>query len=161
MTPTPGDIVFAHSNGIIGRLIRLAERLRWKRGSHWNHACVISRVDENGTAYVIQADIRGVNEARLDSVGEYVLIAPPCNRDKVLEFTKLQVGSGYGIGTILSIAIDVITPEWFPAIRRDDTWICSAVTAEALRYAGWLQPWGDIYTVTPSQLWDALQPATM
>ena len=159
--PVPGDIVFAHSNGIVGRAIRFAERLRWRKGSHWNHACIISRVDDKGVAYVIQADIRGVTEALLGSVGEYTLLEPPCDRAKVLEFTNKQVGSKYGLLSIVSIIIDILTPEWFPAIRRDDTWICSAVTGEALRYAGWLQPWGDIYTVTPSQLWSALESANI
>jgi len=156
--PLPGDIVFAHSNGIMGRAIRFGEFLRWRKGSHWNHACVISRVDKDGVAYVIQADIKGVNEARLDSVGDYIILEPPArvNRNKILAFTKAQVGSKYGILSILSIVTDIISPNWFPAMRRKNTWICSAVTGEALRYGGWLQNWADIYTVTPAQLFDAL-----
>ena len=157
--PLPGDIVFAHSNGIMGRAIRFGEFLRWRKGSHWNHACVVSRVDKDGVAYVIQADIKGVNEARLDSVGQYVIIELPArvNRNKVLAFTKAQVGSKYGILSILSIVTDIITPNWFPSMRRKNSWICSAVTGEALRYGGWLHNWADIYTVTPAQLFDALE----
>jgi len=157
--PLPGDIVFAHSNGIMGRAIRFGEFLRWRKGSHWNHACVVSRVDKDGVAYVIQADIKGVNEARLDSVGQYVIIELPArvNRNKVLSFTKAQVGSKYGILSILSIVTDIITPNWFPSMRRKNSWICSAVTGEALRYGGWLHNWADIYTVTPAQLFDALE----
>jgi len=157
--PLPGDIVFAHSNGLMGRAIRFGEFLRWRKGSHWNHACVVSRVDKDGVAYVIQADIKGVNEARLDSVGQYVIIELPArvNRNKVLSFTKAQVGSKYGILSILSIVTDIITPNWFPSMRRKNSWICSAVTGEALRYGGWLHNWADIYTVTPAQLFDALE----
>ena len=157
--PLPGDIVFAHSNGIMGRAIRFGEFLRWRKGSHWNHACVVSRVDKDGVAYVIQADIKGVNEARLDSVGQYVIIELPArvNRNKVLSFTKAQVGSKYGILSILSIVTDIITPNWFPSMRRKNSWICSAVTGEALRYGGWLHNWADIYTDTPAQLFDALE----
>ena len=156
--PLPGDIVFAHSNGIMGRAIRFGEFLRWRKGSHWNHAFVISRVDKDGVAYVIQADIKGVNEARLDSVGDYIILEPPSrvNRNKVFAFTKAQVGSKYGILSILSIVTDIISPNWFPAMRRKNTWICSAVTGEALRYGGWLNNWADIYTITPAQLFDAL-----
>ena len=157
-TPVPGDIVFAHSNGLMGRAIRFGEMLRWRKGSHWNHACVVSRVEQDGTAYVIQADIRGVNEARLDSVGQYVIIELPArvNRNKVLAFTKAQVGSKYGILSILSIVFDILSPNWFPSVRMPRTWICSAVTGEALRYGGWLQNWDDLYCVTPAQLFDAL-----
>jgi hypothetical protein len=142
----------------MGRAIRFGEFLRWRKGSHWNHACVISKVDKDGVAYVIQADIKGVNEARLDSVGDYIILEPPArvNRNKVLAFTKAQVGSKYGILSILSIVTDIISPNWFPAMRRKNTWICSAVTGEALRYGGWLNNWADIYTITPAQLFDAL-----
>jgi hypothetical protein len=142
----------------MGRAIRFGEFLRWRKGSHWNHACVISRVDKDGVAYVIQADIKGVNEARLDSVGDYIILEPPArvNRNKVLAFTKAQIGSKYGILSILSIVTDIISPNWFPAMRRKNTWICSAVTGEALRYGGWLHNWADIYTITPAQLFDAL-----
>ena len=157
-TPVPGDIVFAHSNGLMGRAIRFGEMLRWRKGSHWNHACVISRVDQDGTAYVIQAELKGVSEATLDSVGDYVVLEPPhgVNRNKVLAFTKMQVGSKYGILSILSIVFDIISPDWFPSLRMPNTWICSAVTGEALRYGGWLHDWNDIYCTTPSQLFDSL-----
>ena len=157
-TPVPGDICFAHSNGLMGRAIRFAEFLRWRKGSHWNHACVISRVDQDGTAYVIQAQLIGVAEARLDSVGEYVIIEPPrgVNRNKVLAFTKAQVGSKYGILSSISIVFDIISPDWFPSLRMPRTWICSAVTGEALRYGGWLHNWDDLYCITPSQLFDSL-----
>ena len=135
-TPVPGDICFAHSNGLMGRAIRFAEFLRWRKGSHWNHACVISRVDQDGTAYVIQAELKGVSEA--------------------LAFTKAQVGSKYGILSIISIVFDIISPDWFPSLRMPRTWICSAVTGEALRYGGWLHNWDDLYCITPSQLFDSL-----
>jgi hypothetical protein len=155
----PGDIVFAHSNGFAGRLIRFGERLRWKRGSVWNHAAVISRI-EDGVAYVIQADIRGVNEAPLSSVGSYITMEPPqgCDRVAVLQFAQAQVAAKarYSLGSILSIAFDIITPNWFPEVRRDNTWICSALVAEALRFGGWLHCWGSVYCVTPAELFDAL-----
>jgi len=156
--PAPGDIVFAHSNGLAGRLIRLGEFLRWRKGSHWNHACVISRIDSQGEAYVIQADLKGVNEAPLSSVGQYVIIELPrgVNRNKVLGFTKAQLDSKYGLLSILSIVFDILSPNWFPSMRMPNTWICSAVTGEALRYGGWLQNWDDLYCVTPAQLFEAL-----
>ena len=157
-TPVPGDIVFSHSSGWMAKCIRYAERLRWRKGSYWNHACVISRVDRDGTVYVIQAQLKGVAEARLDSVGHYVVLEPPygVNRNKVLAFTKMQVGSSYGLLSILSIMFDIISPDWFPSLRMPRTWICSAVTGEALRYGGWLHDWDDLYCITPSQLFDSL-----
>lgn len=152
-TPKPGDIVFAHNTGLMARAIRLGEWLRFRKGSYFNHACVVDRV-EDGVAYVIQAEPRGVtSDKTLDSVGEYVLFSPSeLDVQKILEFSRAQVGSRYGWLSIVSIVVDLVTPDWFPALRARGTWICSAVTAEALRYGGWLAEWGDIYIVTPAQL---------
>ena len=165
MTVTPGDIVFAHSNGAMGRLIRLGEHLRFKRGSQWNHMAVVSdEVDVDGMPLVIQATLRGVtSNGRLDQValnGNYVTIPPPdaCDRYELLVFMKHQVGIEYGIGTIVAIALDIATWDWFPAFRgsRKNSWICSAVALEAMRFAGWLHDFVNIYTVTPQDGWNAL-----
>ena len=155
--PQAGDIIFAHSNGIMGRLIRMGERLRWgEHASYWNHAAIVSRI-ENGEAFVIQADLRGVNEAPLESVGIYKLVSLPdgVSKDTVLRFLNAQVGSKYGLLSILCIALDLLTWNSAPDLRRSGTWICSALVAESLRAGGWFCPasnYGDIYTVTPAQL---------
>jgi hypothetical protein len=156
--PIPGDICFSHSSGWMAKCIRFAEFLRWRKGSYWNHACVISRVDQDGTVHVIQATLKGVVESPLESIGQYVIIEPPyrVNRNRILEFTKAQIGMSYGVLSILSIMFDIISPSWFPSFRMPRTWICSAVTGEALRYGGWHHDWDDLYCVTPSQLFTAL-----
>ena len=75
-----------------------------------------------------------------------------------MQFAQAQVAAKarYSLGSILSIAFDIITPNWFPEVRRDNTWICSALVGEALRFGGWLHCWGSVYCVTPAQLFDAL-----
>jgi hypothetical protein len=75
--------------------------------------------------------------------------------EEVVKFMRLQVGERYGFLTIASIALDILTPK-FVSLRRDGTWICSAVAAEALRFAGWYHTWGDVYEVMPSDLWRAI-----
>ena len=83
--PQPGDIGFAHSDGIFGKLIRFGERIRWgENPSHWNHAFIVDRVVMEGTiengdvkfiTYIIQAEPSGVtNDKRIESVGAYTLI---------------------------------------------------------------------------------------
>ena len=164
----PGDIGFAHSDGIFGKLIRFGERIRWgENPSHWNHAFIVDRVVMEGTiengdvkfiTYIIQAEPSGVtNDKRIESVGAYTLIEPfpSQSRSQILEFARAQVGSKYGWATIISVAIDIITPNWFPSFRRAGTFICSALVAESLRFGGWLHSWKDIYTVTPAQLFEA------
>jgi hypothetical protein len=78
------------------------------------------------------------------------------DKEKMLKFAEHQVGDHYSFLTILSIALDIATPNWFPAFRRSGTWICSALAGESLRAGGWIHDWGDVYTVTPAQLWFAL-----
>jgi len=162
---TPGDIGFAHTHGWMGKLIRLGEWLRFKRGSEWNHQFVVSdEVDVDGTPFVIQATLRGVTDtARLDQVapgGRYITMAPPdaCDRHELLVFMKSQVGIRYSLMTILAIAIDIVTWDWFPAFRgaRKPSWICSALVNEAMRFSGWLHPWIDLYSVTPQDGYCAL-----
>jgi len=113
----------------------------------------------DGVAYVVQAEPRGVTRDKtLASVGEYTLVAPPAGTDtaKMLAFATAQVGKRYSFLSILSIVVDILTPNWFPAVRRADTWICSALVAESLRSGGWLHNWGDVYIVTPAQLFQCL-----
>jgi len=166
--PQPGDIGFAHSNGWMGKAIRFGERIRWgEKPSHWNHAFVVDRVEmvgsvSDGTArfvtYIIQAEPSGVTDDKpIESVGAYTLVEPhpDHSRKDILAFARAQVGSHYGWLSIASCALDCMTPNWFPSLRRAGTWICSALVGEALRYGGWLHDFGDIYTVTPAQLFTA------
>lgn len=154
--------MFCHGSDTIGKAIRLAQRLRWKQGAKWNHVAIVDRI-EDGVAYVIQAEARGVtNFRRLDEIApggvyELVKLPPGVPAKDVLEFARAQVGTKYGFATIAAIAIDIITPGWFPSLRpankNSNSWICSAVIAEAMRAGGWIRRWPDIYLVTPAQLW--------
>ena len=160
--PQPGDIGFAHSNGIMGKAIRFGERLRWGvKPSHWNHAFIVDTVEHDGEEWVvtiIQAEPSGVTQGkRIETVGDYILVEPlpTHSRASILAFARAQVGSHYGWGSIASNVLDILTPDWFPSFRSQDSWICSALVAEALRFAGWLYDWGDIYIVTPAQLFSA------
>ena len=160
--PQPGDIGFAHSNGIMGRAIRFGERIRFgEKPSHWNHAFIVDTVERDGNEWVvtvIQAEPHGVTcDKRIETVGEYVLLAPHPTHDRgdILTFARAHIGDRYGFMSIVSEVLDIASPNWWPAFRRRSTWICSALVAESLRFAGWLHDWGDIYTVTPAQLFEA------
>ena len=102
-----------------------------------------------------------MNAAKLTSVGEFYIQGLPegVDAERVIKFHESQMGSKYSILSILSILIDIITPNFFPEFRRDRTWVCSALVAEGLRAGGWFTEksnWGSIYTVTPSQLFDSM-----
>jgi hypothetical protein len=112
---------------------------------------------------LIQAEARGVTgDRRLSTVspgGSFALLRPPPEVDptKTIAFARGEVGARYGFLTIGAIAFDVLTPLWlhFP-FRQPNTWICSAIAAESLRFGGWYCRWPDIYAVTPSQLYREL-----
>lgn len=164
--PRCGDLVFCHSKGIVGRAIRLGERLRFRSGDFYNHVAVLDRPTPDGKDwYVIQAEARGVTSDKLLSSvspgGSHIIVRPPAsvNAADQMEFVRAQVGQEYGFLTILSIAIGIILPRFIrmPSFREDETWICSAIQGEGLRAGGWVHNWSDIYQVVPSELFASLK----
>ena len=154
-----GDLGFSRTNGAMGHLIRYGEWLKF-RSCDFNHAFVV--VAEGNTyeeILVVQATLRGVRIDTLASLFpnslEIHITTPPAdaNPQKIALFALSQVGSPYGLMSISCISIDILTPDWFVSFRRNGTWVCSALTAECLRYAGHLIDWKDIYIVTPTELW--------
>lgn len=143
----------------MGVLIRFGEWIRFRSGSRWNHAFIVSdEVDSSGTPLLIQAQIRGVTDTMpIDQLpGDLFILPTPDGVDpqRVLQFAKSQVGVEYGILTIIAIAIDILTWNWFPSFRaaRKPSWICSALAFESLRFGGYLRNVVDIYEVTPAEL---------
>ncbi len=158
----PGDIVLAHSTGIIGKGIRLAEWLRWRKGSNWNHVAVVVGADPMGNPLIAQATGHGVKLGRLSDVspgGVCEIRRCPDGVDgaKVAAYARSRVGVEYGFLTIVAILFDILTPNFFRVdFRRDGTLICSALGALALMNGGWLYPVRDYYQWTPAQMSEAL-----
>jgi len=151
-----GDLVFFDSADEISRLIRWAERLRW-RGDK-NHVAWLDHQEADGTWILGQAQGSGVTDTAPLVLGpKDVVVSLPtgANRDKVLYFLRQQVGVKYGFLTDFSIFLTILLP-WFLRVMRSNTWICSAVVAEGLRFGGWYHPWGDIYQVAPDPLFTVL-----
>lgn len=158
-----GDLVFCHSTGIISRAIRVAEWIRWRKGSTYNHVAILDVQQLDGWT-VIQAEARGVTRgAKLSTIapgGTYSIVGLPtgCNRAEVLAWARQSVGRRYGWVTIVSILVTIFSPGFFD-VMLPFTYICSALAADSLGHGGWMQQWSDIYAVTPAQLWDALTAA--
>ena len=149
-----GDLAFFDSPGAISRAIRIAEWFRWRKGDHWNHVAILDEDSDGWT--IIEAEGRGVTRGN-KLAGNYEIVPLPEGVDpqKVLEFARAQVGRQYGFLTIASIVLTIISPK-FINVMLPDTWICSALAAESLRCGGWIHNFGDIYQVSPAELWDAL-----
>ena len=150
-----GDLAFCHSNGIVGKAIRFAQRHdKDGKDAQWNHVAVLDRCID-GTWYVIQAEAHGVtNDKPLSTVGEYEIVPFPAhaNRTKFIEFVSSKVGSKYGFLTILSIALNMILPDKV-IFRKAGTYICSGLVSVGLNYAGFAPVCAssDLYSVTPAR----------
>jgi hypothetical protein len=120
---------------------------------------VVDRI-VGGVPYIIQAKFKGVTNTGTIDFYEYVTMSPPDEvfRNKLLEFCRAQVGSRYSFLTILSIAFDIVSWNWVPAVMNSyrQSWICSGLVCEGMRYGGWLHPWVNLYLVTPQQAYDVL-----
>jgi hypothetical protein len=157
-----GATGFARTSGKAGRLIRFGEWLRW-RNDLWNH--VFTVVETDGTAAnttVVQATPgKGIVRSHLSEItnGSIVAILNPLDgvdASKVVEFALGEVKDKYAFGSDVCIALDIITPDWTVDFRRNGTWCCSALGAEANRVGGWYHKWPDIYNVSPTTLAMAL-----
>jgi hypothetical protein len=166
MTPRPGDIVVCHSQGFIGAAIRTGERLRSpSKDAFWNHcAIVVEPVD--GIPRVVQAVGAGVEYGWLKDLGYGDDVHVLAHKDfpaltdagidprSVVAAAHSLVGTHYGFLTILSIALNLLTPKWirFPSFRRSNTFICSAAASWCLLAGGGNIQTYDIYSVMPSEV---------
>jgi hypothetical protein len=158
-----GDLVFCHNTDIVSRAIRWGEWLRFRKGDYYNHVGTLDvQVPQSDDWFVIEAIGHGVtNLGRLSSLvkpgGTYTIVPAPdgVNTDKQMEFLNEQVGDHYGFLTIASIITTLLSPA-FINVMLPNTWICSALAAEALRAGGWIHCWPDLYQVNPAQLFEAL-----
>ena len=152
----PGDLVFFDGTGAVSRAIQLAQWFRWRSGSRFNHVAILDAYTE-GKWTLVQAEGRGVTRgAALGDSYTHVPLPNGVDRQKVLQFARSQVGRSYGFLTIASIVLTIFTPK-FVNFELPNTWICSAVAAESLRFGGWLHQWPDIYQTSPAELYQALE----
>jgi hypothetical protein len=165
----PGDLVFCNGRGIVAWAIRACERLSrdWDRAlghqqTRFNHVAIADHQLDDGDWALIQALGSGVvmdretGVSRLSQYHHYSIVSCPADRQLTLEFARAQEGRRYGFVSIISFLITMFSPG-FVNVMLPQTWICSALVAESLRYGAWLHDWPDIYQVTPAQLWLALE----
>jgi uncharacterized protein YycO len=131
----PGDFILTKSSGILGKLIRTGQLIRFKgKYAKWTHAALI--VGQDGS--LIEARGRGVvrshisayrkNDYHLIRLGE---IADERDRQKMVNFAEWCLRYEYGHLTIVSISLCLITG-WKFLFGMDRRIICSALVARAL-----------------------------
>lgn len=150
---TPGDFVLVSTRGVLAKLIRFGQFIRYhgkmRPFAHWNHTAVI--INEAGD--IIEAVGRGVIVSNIhdyDDV-EYYYISTKLNkqsRDQVVAAANSFLKDKYSWITIFSIALELLTGVKIQ-LTQSNTMICSAVVGQSL-WAG-----GIIFNNNPYQMMPA------
>jgi len=149
----PGDFILVSSNGVLAKLIRFGQFLRYhgkmKPFAHWNHTAMV--VNENGD--IVEAVGRGVVVSNISEYTnkEYYYVSTKLNkqsRDQAVAACNSFVKDKYGWLTIFSIALELATGIKMQ-FTNSNTMICSAVVAQSL-WAG-----GVVFDRNPYQMMPA------
>jgi uncharacterized protein YycO len=139
-TPRPGDFILTHGSSLMGRLIRVGQRLRLRgadrRYARWNHAALI--VDDAGG--LIEADEGGVHRAYLTKYAavEYYLVRIQASdeaRGHAVAFAEWSLREPFGWLTFISVALALLAGSRFD-FGLDGQETCSGLVARALEHAG-------------------------
>ena len=151
----PGDIVLAHTKGLYGAAIRVAQWIRWKGFNTWNHAAIVVSND-NGAVQCVQMALH-CERVPLEDVapaGKIIIVSAPdnVNVERAVVYAERQIGTKDGILTIFSILFNLFTPGFISIdFRRTHTLICSALVARSLEHGGWDCPY-DPFFISPAQI---------
>jgi hypothetical protein len=140
------DIVLCHSVGIVPWLIRVFQRLRYRKGDapFWSHAAMLvaPHPDGDGDWLVVEATARGVQFAYLSSLGEHEVLDAGLDargRELAAAYAELTLGAHYGFLTIASIVVNLLTPVILQ-VTRPGTFICSGLVGHSLEHGGYSFP---------------------
>lgn len=177
----PGDLLWTRSEGVVGSLIRLQERIKyhgWLKALKLMVQSIFSKgvpEPEDDTSWgnhiavyvgngdVIEALARGivvtpvshytVTQYRILSLASVRPGVTDADRERVVTFAtqEMEKKLQYGWPSIGSIILDTITPLTL-SISWGGAIICSALGAMCWTMAGVNLPFKDAYTVTPADL---------
>jgi uncharacterized protein YycO len=134
----PGDFILTHGNAFFSYLIRLGQTFRFfgknRKYTWWNHAALI--VSPEGD--IIEAVGAGVRRSTITHYAptDYTVVrlgtlATDTDRQQVVAYAEWAIGQRYGIMTLISIAVSLLTGCKF-TFGFDGQSICSGLVARAL-----------------------------
>lgn len=151
----PADFILTHGSSMMGRLIRVGERLRYRgpdrKYARWNHVALL--VDADGG--LIEADERGVHCADITKYEavEYYLVRIQVSdeaRTHAVQFAEWCLRERLGRLTFVSIALTLLTGSKLD-FGLDGQETCSGLVARSLEHAGIIME-TDPSRVMPSDL---------
>ena len=134
----PGDFILTHGGSFFSQIIRFGQSLRFhgkdRKYIWWSHAAIIV----SPTGDLIEALGPGVRQTHISKYNstEYHLInlgsiATTHDRDQIVKFVRECLNLRYGVLTIISIALSLLTGAKF-TFGYDGQSICSGLVARAL-----------------------------
>jgi hypothetical protein len=149
----PGDFILAHRNRLIGNLISLAERRRFRGPdasfAHWSHAAIA--VDRAGR--LVEDEMKGVVSSPLSKYRdrEYHLVRlgvdfDAAGRERAVAYAKGQIGQAFGFLDLFGAAVYLLTGWPLRLVRRDHQ-ICSVLVVRALQAGGQLKELDPVLTL--------------
>lgn len=156
MTYNPGDFFLEDGKGLVSSIIRLGEKIYQHDSFCWaTHAGLI--VSSAGDTVEAEGNgvIRSSIETHIKSGMRFQVVdsgLDPRGRELAVEVAERWVGVTYGYVTILSIGIDMLSPDFFWRIRSPHSLICSELVMRALYHGGAESPRIDFGMVKPSDL---------
>lgn len=140
--PGPGDIVLTHGTHFFSQLIRLGQRIRYRRNesqfAQWNHVAI--GVGDGEIVEALSAGIskRHISEYRDEKYAVVEIEASEESRQQMLDYVLWieSLGKRYGWLMIGAITIQLLVGGRF-TFNLDGSEICSTLAAEALKSAGY------------------------
>jgi hypothetical protein len=138
LSTRPGDFILTHGSDLGSHLISIGQTFRFRgenrKYAHWNHAALI--VGQKGEIIEALGPTPGVARGDLSKYAprEYTIVritASPQDRDEEVEFAEACLKEKYGIATIISIALSLLTGTRF-SFGFEGQQICSGLVARAL-----------------------------
>lgn len=162
-----GDLIAFSTPGFYGNLIRFGERHFADvsaEAAEYSHIAYVDEVLPDGDAWLIQA-VRTIDRVRLNAPreeGGYVGVphrvlewpGDDDGRQRMRPFAASCLGMDYGVLSVISRAINYLTPEWFRIdFTRSGRMDCSAFGARVWEHGGWVIPERkDPFQVAPANL---------
>lgn len=139
--PQPGDIGLTVISGW-GRLIRLGQWLNGDGFADFEHAFVVTEVDDRGDAHIVEAMPGGAQHVRNWHPADRTvyLRCPEEHREAVAAAARGFVGVPYSVADYFALAahrLHIPTPHLKRFVTQQHSMICSQLADAAAMEGGW------------------------
>lgn len=164
--PKPGDIGLTQISGAGGKAIRIAQWLNGEGWADFQHAFMVTEVDDRGDIHIVEAMPGGAQHVANwhDPARTRWLICPDKYRDAVAASARGFIGVGYSAADYVALAahrFHIPAPHLERYIKDSGHMICSQLVDAAAAEGGWHlfddNRWpGYVTPLSLNRLWESL-----